>query len=127
MQRFARLLVILITFAPLSACEYWIGLLMGRQPANDVVELRPVEANGIGRHRAILVYGLADEAHWPSPQLGLDFDEYSMERRQVTATCEQYNRTEASIPSGTTAIQYFSFSVQQAMRDAVRERLSATV
>jgi hypothetical protein len=112
MRRFARLLVILIACAPLSACgEFWIGVLVGHQPANDVVELRPVEANGIGRHRAILVYGFADEAHWPNRLLGLGFDEYSMERGEITATCAQYNRTEADIPSGTTTMQYFAFSV----------------
>jgi hypothetical protein len=113
MQRFARLLVILIACAPLSACgDFWLWLLIPTSPPiNLVVQLRPVEANGIGQHRAILVYGLADEAHWNAPPLGLDFDEYSMDRGEITATCGYYNRTQAAIPSGTTAIQYFAFSV----------------
>jgi hypothetical protein len=98
----------LVALAVLPGCDLLI--LLNGAPRNDITPVKPEAWIASASGRATIVYGLADDAKWPYPELEIDLDRYSIERGEtIEADCERYDHTEASVPAGSAELHYFIF------------------
>lgn len=76
---------------------------------NSAHEISSVQ-NSISTRRAIIVVGIADERFGEGQTtVGVSFDQFSLDRHQITGNCFRYTRLRAEAPAEEGEVRYFVF------------------
>jgi hypothetical protein len=92
--------------ALLIVCHGISGCLL-----NSVHPIKHAHSEKPDATHAIVVIGIGLDVPWPYKEFSPVFDEYSLEKQNLTGNCFIYNRIEATRSSTPAPVSYFVFEV----------------